>query len=78
LGTFICLHPRILGLEVDDVSQLIDIKELARRLSLARGTLYNWVHERRIPYRKLGRALRFDPDEIDRMFPRTPRSEGEK
>ena len=43
---------------------LIDINELSRRLSIAKGTLYNWVYLRRIPYIKAGRCLRFDPDKV--------------
>jgi excisionase family DNA binding protein len=43
---------------------LIDINELSRRLSIAKGTLYNWVYLRRIPYVKAGRCLRFDPDKV--------------
>jgi excisionase family DNA binding protein len=43
---------------------LIDINELSRRLSIAKGTLYNWVYLRRIPYIKAGRCLRFDPDTV--------------
>jgi excisionase family DNA binding protein len=48
-------------------TQLIDINELSSRLNIAKGTLYNWVYLRRIPFVKLGRALRFDPTEIDRI-----------
>lgn len=48
-------------------TQLIDIDELSSRLNIAKGTLYNWVYLRRIPFVKLGRALRFDPNEIDRI-----------
>ena len=43
---------------------LIDINELSRRLSIAKGTLYNWVYLRRIPYIKAGRCLRFDPEKV--------------
>src|ERR1035441_943750 len=46
---------------------LIDINELAKRLSIPKGTLYNWVYLRRIPFVKLGRALRFDPNEISQL-----------
>ena len=46
---------------------LIDINELSRRLNIAKGTLYNWVYLRRMPFVKLGRALRFDPNEIERI-----------
>lgn len=40
---------------------LITIDELAARLAVAKGTLYNWVYLKRIPYIKAGRCLRFDP-----------------
>ena len=46
---------------------LIDINELARRLRIPKRTLYNWVYPRRIPFVKLGRALRFDAEEIERI-----------
>jgi excisionase family DNA binding protein len=44
---------------------LIDINELSLRLHVAKGTLYNWCYLRRIPFVKLGRCLRFNPDEVD-------------
>ena len=47
---------------------LIDIDELSMRLKIAKSTLYNWVYLRRIPFVKLGRALRFDPLEIERVL----------
>ncbi len=47
---------------------LIDIDELSQRLNISKGTLYNWVYLRRIPFVKLGRALRFDPNEIERII----------
>ena len=36
---------------------LIGIDELSRRLSITKGTLYNWVYLRRIPFIKVGRYL---------------------
>lgn len=47
---------------------LLTIDELAAWLKLPKGTLYNWVHERRIPYLKLGPRLRFDSGEIRRWL----------
>lgn len=47
---------------------LIDIDELSTQLKIAKGTLYNWVYLRRIPFVKLGRALRVDPVEIERVL----------
>jgi excisionase family DNA binding protein len=51
---------------------LIDINELSRRLSIPRGTLYNWVYLRRIPFIKAGRSLRFDPQEVIQTLPHSP------
>jgi excisionase family DNA binding protein len=53
---------------LENDTRLIDINELSSRLNIAKGTLYNWVYLRRIPFVKLGRALRFDPNEIDRII----------
>lgn len=43
----------------------LGIAALAERLSIKRSTLYAWAEQGRIPHLKLGRLLRFDPDEID-------------
>ena len=46
----------------------LDITTLAERLGIKRSTLYAWAEQGSIPYIKLGRLLRFDPDEIDRWL----------
>ncbi len=43
---------------------LVGIDELASLLQIHKGTIYNWVYRRKIPYVKVGRLLRFDLDEI--------------
>ncbi len=43
---------------------LVDIDELAAVLRIHKGTIYNWVHRRKIPYVKVGRLVRFDLSEI--------------
>lgn len=53
----------------NNTHRLIDINELSRRISIPRGTLYNWVYLHRIPFVKAGRSLRFDPDEVIRSLP---------
>jgi excisionase family DNA binding protein len=53
-------------------AELIDINELSRRLSVARGTLYNWVYLRRIPFVKAGRCLRFDYEQVLENSPSIP------
>jgi excisionase family DNA binding protein len=41
------------------------IDELCAVLGKKKRTIYNMVHQRRIPFRKAGRDLKFDPKEID-------------
>lgn len=42
-------------------SRLLTYAEAARLLNLRKGTLYAWVHERRIPHLRLSKRLvRFD------------------
>lgn len=40
--------------------KLINIDQLSALWSVPKATLYNWVNQRRLPYVKLGRSLRFD------------------
>jgi excisionase family DNA binding protein len=54
---------------------LVDINELSQRISVPKGTLYNWVYLHRIPFVKAGRSLRFDPDEVIRSMPHYAKSE---
>lgn len=61
--------PRLSGADASSLqavfpATLIDIKELSRRLGVAKGTLYNWVYLRRIPFVKAGRCVRFDYQEV--------------
>jgi excisionase family DNA binding protein len=45
-------------------ADLIDINELSERWRIPKATLYNWVNQGRLPYVKLGRCVRFDPNEL--------------
>ncbi|MCX5867528.1 MAG: helix-turn-helix domain-containing protein [Proteobacteria bacterium] len=47
---------------------LVDINELSRQLSIPVGTLRNMTWRRELPYIKLKRTVRFDPDEIRRWL----------
>ena len=44
--------------------QLLTIREASQLTKLSVGTLYQWTSMRRIPFLKLGRALRFDEQEL--------------
>ena len=43
---------------------LLTIREAAQYLAVSVSTLYGWVWQRRIPFIKMGRALRFDPHDL--------------
>lgn len=43
---------------------LLTVREAARYLAVSVSTLYGWVWQRRIPFVKIGRALRFDSRDL--------------
>jgi excisionase family DNA binding protein len=45
--------------------RLLKIDELSEMIGISVSTIYTWVSEERIPVHKLGRAVRFDPVEIE-------------
>jgi excisionase family DNA binding protein len=57
---------------------LINITELSKRLAVAKGTLYNWVYLRRIPFVKAGRCLRFDFERVFKTLRQCPAEEEHK
>ena len=52
------------GTKTREPSQLLDYQELSTWLNDSVRHLRRLVHERRIPYVKVGRYVRFDPEEI--------------
>ena len=48
-----------------NIRRLVDIQVLAGYLDVAPDTIYTMVNQRRIPYVKVGRLLKFDPRAID-------------
>ena len=50
---------------------LLDVNGLARRLGVTVRFVRQLVEERRVPYLKVGRFVRFDPDEIERWLAAT-------
>ena len=47
------------------MKQYLNIAALAECLLIKRSTLYAWAEQDMIPHVKLGRLLRFDPDDIE-------------
>jgi excisionase family DNA binding protein len=48
-------------------SGLITVQEAAKFLAVSTSTLYGWVYLRRIPFVKVGRALRFELPELQKF-----------
>jgi excisionase family DNA binding protein len=49
-------------------SGLITVQEAAKFLAVSTSTLYGWVYQRRIPFVKVGHALRFERAELQRFI----------
>jgi excisionase family DNA binding protein len=48
-------------------TQLVNVNEASRFLAVSPSTLYGWVWQRRIPFVKVGRAVRFDMADLERF-----------
>lgn len=44
---------------------LLNLADVSAMLGVSKHTIYSWVFEKRIPYIKVGRLLRFSRYEID-------------
>jgi excisionase family DNA binding protein len=51
--------------------RIVDIKEAAKYYGLKVSTLYQWVSQKKIPYYKLGRLVKFDLNELDKFIEKT-------
>jgi excisionase family DNA binding protein len=49
-------------------SHLMTVQEAAQFLSVSVSTLYGWAWQRKIPFVKVGRALRFDRADLERFI----------
>jgi excisionase family DNA binding protein len=46
-------------------SKFFNIQELSEYLGVTINTLYSWVSQKKVPYVKVGRLVRFDVKKID-------------
>lgn len=47
--------------------ELLTIKEVSETLKVAEATLRDWVQYRRIPFVRVGRLVRFRPEDIEKI-----------
>jgi excisionase family DNA binding protein len=52
----------------DTLPHLLTIDQLVERLGTSTRHVRRLIAERRIPYLKVGKLVRFDPDEVNRWF----------
>lgn len=45
--------------------RLLTVEDAATYIAVSTSTLYGWVWQRKIPFVKVGRALRFDRSDLD-------------
>lgn len=57
-----------LAMETVRVNRLVNVREAAQTLGVSVSTLYGWVWQRRIPFVKLGRSLRFHSADLDNLI----------
>jgi excisionase family DNA binding protein len=48
-------------------TQLVNVNDAAQFLAVSPSTLYGWVWQRRIPFVKVGRAVRFVMADLERF-----------
>ena len=53
--------------------RFINIKDLSDYLGVSKHTIKSWVYQDRLPYRKIGRVIRFDIREIEKALNRKER-----
>jgi len=53
--------------------ELIDANELAKILGVAPKTVRSWTSARRIPFRKFGRTVRYEPSKVLSLFVEKPK-----
>jgi len=47
---------------------VITVQDAAKFLAVSKSTLYGWVYQRRIPFVKVGSALRFELAELQKFI----------
>jgi excisionase family DNA binding protein len=52
------------GLNMAEIETFLDVQQVAQYLKLSVATIRKWVLNKRIPYKKFGRAVRFSSLEI--------------
>jgi excisionase family DNA binding protein len=52
---------------VNPEHRLVNVNEAAKYLAVSVSTLYGWAWQRKLPFVKVGRALRFDLADLEKF-----------
>lgn len=58
----------------DERNGLVGVDEVAKFLDVSKWTIYQWVHQERIPVVKLSNLIRFDLTEIEKWVKQKTRT----
>jgi excisionase family DNA binding protein len=47
---------------------MLNVHELSKELGISESGIYQWISQRKIPFVKIGRTVRFDPEEISKWL----------
>lgn len=61
------IHDRYI---VGRMRQLLKPKQVLDALQISRATMYRWIKEGKLKTLKIGKQIRFDPEEIERFLDR--------
>jgi excisionase family DNA binding protein len=50
------------------MKKLLSVAETAELLNVKKSTIYAWIHERRLPFIRVGRLPRFRPEAIEQWL----------
>lgn len=56
------------------IAKHLTTEQLAEQLSVGKRTIRQWMTDGRIPYLKIGRAVRFDPEKVETALSRYERN----
>ena len=54
-------------MELSSERRLMTVREAANYLAISVSTLYGWAWQRKVPFVKVGRALRFDLSDLEKF-----------
>lgn len=58
------------------MEELLDVETAAKRLNISVSTLYHWVEQRKISFRRVGRKINFSQEDLNSAIQEIPKITG--